>query len=251
MQNNINFLTLNKLDVLNIIKEYLKKNIYIEFNKIPFYPLRNEEENIYNLIKDNKYFCSIENIDKDKLISIKDIYDKFELFNDINFYDFYIKYIPICIFSFIFRTYVKNINDFIIYNENDILITIENEDLNSLKTFILFFGYELQNIEKVNNKQITTYFTLNKNIIDKQYHNIQYNSNDNIQYNVLLNNIKYNLNNINFNKIKKYDLITDHNNVYKVINIIKYSNKIDIRIIKNNDRINNINLPILNYDSYF
>ena len=61
-----------------------------------------EEENIYNLIKDNKYFCSIENIDKDKLISIKDIYDKFELFNDINFYDFYIKYIPICIFSFIF-----------------------------------------------------------------------------------------------------------------------------------------------------
>ena len=141
MQNNINFLTLNKLDVLNIIKEYLKKNIYIEFNKIPFYPLRNEEENIYNLIKDNKYFCSIENIDKDKLISIKDIYDKFELFNDINFYDFYIKYIPICIFSFIFRTYVKNINDFIIYNENDILITIENEDLNSLKTFILLHIY--------------------------------------------------------------------------------------------------------------
>ena len=36
MQNNINFLTLNKLDVLNIIKEYLKKNIYIEFNKIPY-----------------------------------------------------------------------------------------------------------------------------------------------------------------------------------------------------------------------
>ena len=110
---------LNDLDLQ--LNYFLNKNIDINIIlNSQLIQLRNNEEKIYNYL--NEYNKITQNKSTDYNLTIKDFYNNIDDKQNIKFKEFYVKYSFIFIFFIIFRSYINDINNFKILNNNIILI---------------------------------------------------------------------------------------------------------------------------------
>lgn len=227
----MNFITLSTYDT----------ELYYLRNKLPFISesLRNIENQIINEIQVYNYFSPSKQTKNN--ISILDYFLYFMSdcinSNDISnftYHDFYKKYIPLFIFKFIYKTYLKDKSQFNIINENELTLIIQkNYDeikQHHLNLLLHIFGYDLTD-KKTKNQDIQLFYNLNINNI---YRKVQkFPIYDTYNYNLVLDNeikpLNY-LTDINdIYNIPKYYIIKDNDLKYVFEGYIQYANQIDIR----------------------
>lgn len=249
-------------DFLILLENISENDLKQKINRLAC--LRNNEEKIFNYIKENKYFSPIENTNI-QLLSIKDIYDFLEIKN-VTFIDFYKKYIHIFIFWMLLRNYIYKPEYFKLLTNNNIQLIFNKSDKKYLNNFLNIFGYTCVNNKSFNNKQYISLYTFNYNNIKHVYENnipiikkykYQFVFNNKIENDLFICKNKKSLTIGSHLNCKKFYDIKEFEEKFNqtifgayiiVSNIIKFGNTVNIRILVKNRIIES--LYFITYNEY-
>lgn len=234
-------MTLNDLNLQ--LDYFLNKNININIIlNSQLIQLRNNEEKLFNYL--NEYNKISQNKSTDYNLTIKDFYNNIEDKQNIKFKEFYVKYTSIFIFFIIFRSYINDINNFKILNNNIIEITYLKNNKQYLNKLLSLYNYKCIN-SIINENNITEQYELlfNINIVHNKLNIIPtekyefYFCNQKIDNSLITNDIKslMILEKIILKEIPQFIIDLIQKNVYNIkntilggmfyiSNIIKYGN---------------------------
>ena len=221
---------LNDLDLQ--LNYFLNKNIDINIIlNSQLIQLRNNEEKIYNYL--NEYNKITQNKSTDYNLTIKDFYNNIDDKQNIKFKEFYVKYSFIFIFFIIFRSYINDINNFKILNNNIIEITYLKVNKQYLNKLLSLYNYKCINSIINENNIIEQYeLLLNINIVHNKLNIIPtekyefYFCNQKIDNSLITNDIEslIILKEIIFKEIPQFIIDLREKNIYKNNNIKKLNN---------------------------
>lgn len=223
-------MTLNDLNLQ--LDYFLNKNIDINIIlNSQLIQLRNNEEKIYNYL--NKYNKITQNKSTVYNLTIKDFYNNIEDKQNIKFKEFYVKYTSIFIFFIIFRSYINDINNFKILNNNIIEITYLKNNKQYLNNLLSLYNYKCIN-SIINENNITEQYKLllNINIVHNKLNIIHtekyefYFCNQKIDNSLITNDIEslMILEKIILKEIPQFIINLREENIYKNNNIKKLNN---------------------------